>query len=1129
MKKYNLFLATVLTLLVSFNAIAQDNRTLETKIADLLVQMPADNLQLKDKLMKEMEGLGNEALNEICSRIIPPGTGNDTPARYAVESYSRHLSLSKNEQLVNDWESICLNNVESNSNRFVKAFFMHQLDYVGSAKTIDGLAKYLTDKDLSAQAIKAMYMTDPKKASALFAEKLPEAQGRPLIGLINAIGNSGQAVYAPELVKVYSSNDDAVRLAVLSALSKLENPASLSLLKKEAAAAGYNPDKAKATESLLKYYNAFHESNKKESIKIAKTILKKSSTLIYRIDAQLLLASCYTGNEKTEILVKGMKEKDKSFRGAMVEEAIESKTASAPWIRELKKSKDPEIQKEILYLLAGLKDKSVAEDIKPFVNNKNADVRGEALMTYAILKYPDAVKVIVNFMKLYTSQPDQKNAFNALSITMSKDNADILINAFNGLTPQMKVVALNIFGERRITGAIDQVMQATKSDDKNIAGAAYSNLKYTATEKNLDVLLEKFDKCKNPGYKKDLSEAIVAVVKAGTDKQALEKKVLAFAESKGNMKDYIGIYAGLGGTKAVKAVSNLYKTGDQKTKEAALKALANWSDDSALSELFYICSNDYPEADKKTAFRAYVGHVAKSSMPDDEKLLLLRKIMPYASTVDEKKMVIKTLGNVKTFLCYVFLKQYLDDAELKNDAANSLMKVILPSNGEDNGLVGKDVKETLEKVKELITGPDSQYFKIDIDNYLASMGDEVGYVSMFNGKDLTGWQGFVANPIKKKQMSSYKRMKLQETANKKMHENWSVKNGTIVFSGKGANLCSVKEDYGDFEMIVDWRITKKGDSGIYLRGTPQVQIWDTSRVEVGAQVGSGGLYNNKAHESKPLVVADNPIGDWNTFRIKMVGDRVTVYLNGQLVVDNVVMDNYWDRSLPIFPKGPIELQAHGTNLAFRDIYIKELKPENHNQLTPEEKKEGFKLLFNGKNLDGWVGNKTDYKAENGMIVIKPRQGSHGNLYTQKEYKNFIFRFEFKLTPGANNGLGIHAPLKGDAAYEGIELQILDNDAEVYANLKPYQYHGSVYGVIPAKRGYLKPVGEWNTEEVVVNGTHIKITLNGHVILDGDYAEASKNGTLDHKDHPGLKRETGHIGFLGHGSVVYFRDIRIKEL
>ena len=190
----------------------------------------------------------------------------------------------------------------------------------------------------------------------------------------------------------------------------------------------------------------------------------------------------------------------------------------------------------------------------------------------------------------------------------------------------------------------------------------------------------------------------------------------------------------------------------------------------------------------------------------------------------------------------------------------------------------------------------------------------------------------------------------------------------------------------------------------------------------------------------------------------------------------------------------------------------------------------FTPLFNGKNLDGWVGNKQSYKVEKGTIVVDPKGGgSGGNLYTEKEYSNFLLRFEFQLTPGANNGLGIHAPLEGDAAYLGKELQILDNTAEKYAKLKPYQYHGSVYGIIPAKRGYLKPVGEWNKQEVQVEGSTIKVILNGTTIVDGDYLEASKNGTMDGKDHPGLQKTKGHIGFLGHGDVLRFRNIRIKEL
>lgn len=199
------------------------------------------------------------------------------------------------------------------------------------------------------------------------------------------------------------------------------------------------------------------------------------------------------------------------------------------------------------------------------------------------------------------------------------------------------------------------------------------------------------------------------------------------------------------------------------------------------------------------------------------------------------------------------------------------------------------------------------------------------------------------------------------------------------------------------------------------------------------------------------------------------------------------------------------------------------------ELNDTEKEEGYIVLFDGVSMEHWMGNLTGYVVENGNMVVKPEGGSGGNIYTKNEYSNFRFRFEFMLTPGANNGVGIRTPITGDAAYEGMEIQVLDNEAPEYKDLKPYQYHGSVYGVIPSKRGFLRPTGEWNTEEIVAEGDHIRVYLNGELIVDGDIRKASANGTMDHNKHPGLLRPIGHIGFLGHGSVVKFRNIRIKVL
>ena len=410
-----------------------------------------------------------------------------------------------------------------------------------------------------------------------------------------------------------------------------------------------------------------------------------------------------------------------------------------------------------------------------------------------------------------------------------------------------------------------------------------------------------------------------------------------------------------------------------------------------------------------------------------------------------------------------------------------------------------------------------------------------GFKLLFNGKDLTGWKGLVGDPIKRSKMDAKTLAEAQAKADAEMRDSWKVVNGELQFVGHGDNIATVKK-YGDFEMLVDWKIIddgkQEGDAGIYLRGTPQVQIWDNARVKVGAQVGSGGLYNNQVHESKPLKVADKKLGEWNTFHIIMKADRVTVYLNGELVTDNVILENYWDRKMPIFAEEQIELQAHGSPVSYRNIYIKELPAVKPFKLSKKELNEGFKILFDGSNMFNWQGNTRDYISENGNLAVRPKPGKNAlgnNLYTKEQYSDFILRFEFQLSPGANNGLGIRAPLTGDAAYEGMELQILDNDAPIYKDLKVYQYHGSIYGTVPAKRGSLKPVGEWNYQEVIVQGPKIKVILNGDVILDADITEARKNGAIDGQKHPGLLRESGHIGFLGHGSELQFRNVRIKDL
>ena len=619
-----------------------------------------------------------------------------------------------------------------------------------------------------------------------------------------------------------------------------------------------------------------------------------------------------------------------------------------------------------------------------------------------------------------------------------------------------------------------------------------------------------------------------------------------------------------------------------------------------------------------------------------------------------------------------------------------------------------------------------------------------GFTALFNGRDLAGWRGRPhLDPRKEAEGSAEERELRQKQWNDDLAVHWKVLDGVIVSDGQGVFL-TTDRDYGDFELLIDWMLPSPcADSGIYLRGIPQVQIWDPGckRDEKhGADKGSGGLWNNPADAPGkwPLVKADRPIGEWNTTRIVMVGDKVTVELNRQRVVDAAPLNNFFEKGKPLPATGPIQIQTHGAPMHVRNVFMRdlgtfdlsapgwrdlgeddftnvncnpdtwtwsadtvrctgkpvgvirtkepltdfemslewrhlseggnsgvflwapmaalqEIKPgqlppggievqvldhgftaryerssgkkadwfttdgdvfpvgssvmkpfspmapdgkrsfpkERHSRGTPEwnhyfvravagevrlwvngyevsggsgctpangylclesegapvefrrlkireltasaqpaatpaATEDGFASLFDGKSLSGWQGAAEGYEAVDGEL--RCRKGSGGKLLTQREFGDFVLRFDFRLTPGANNGLAIRAPVGGDAAYNGMELQILDDSHPKYASLEPWQVHGSIYGVVAAERGCLKPAGEWNTEEVTVKGSAVKVVVNDKTIVDADIAPfRDGRPTPDGKTHPGLSRTTGHVGFLGHGDEVHFRNIRIREL
>ena len=1117
----------LLAVLAPAPAWAQDNRTLATQVADILALFPAGSGADRDKLADQVLALGEPGIAEFTRRLAPAGSGSDTAVRYALNAVAVHAARSGNEPKRAVAERALVAALGAATDVEVKTFLLSQLRVVGrdaAAKAASGL---LADADMVEPATQLLLTVKGPIARTALAAAVDKAQGPARITIVKAVGEMGAVEANAKLLAFAADPDPAMRRPALAALARLASPRSYDALTGAAAKAGFKYEPGNAIGALLTYAARLGQTAPGTAEKVCRLVMQNTDDpeRIGTRSAALAILADVRGPRALPELVAAVDHADTTYRKAALARAERIRGAAAinQWVAKAEKV-DAARHAEIVAMLGRQGDRRALPFIRASMSSAEPEVALTAAEALARIEGPAANEALLTLLKT-RSAADAQRVADILLWTVNAKALDPLVPLLQSGEPAQKAAAVRVLGARGGARFAAQVLPLASDANPEVRAAAYGALAGVAGPGDLPALLKLLDAAPEPQLVRDAQKAVVASVEQVTPEEARAKPLIAAMDGAAHPERLLEVLPQVGGREALDAVVSRFEGGAGDMKGAAFRALVQWRGPEAASRLFAVVSGG-DAAYRDMAFGGFVRQVGMSSLPDEQKVLQLRRVLPLATSANERRMIIRSLQRTKTFQSFLVAASLMEDAEVANDAAGAVMTIALPSAGEKNGLTGTLVRSALERVIQVLTGGESDYDKENIKRYLASMPPGEGFVPIFNGKDLAGWQGLVENPVARAKMTPQDLAAKQAAADAKARENWGIRSGMIVFNGSGDNLCTVKE-YGDFEMLVDWRITKDGDSGIYLRGTPQVQIWDPARVDVGAQVGSGGLYNTPKNPRKPLVFADNPVGEWNTFRITMIGEKVTVFLNGAKVVDDVTMENYWDRSQPIFARGPIELQAHGTDLQFRDIYVREL--DGGEALTPEEKAEGFVALFDGSNLDQWIGNKTGYKVEDGMLVFDPKAPDTKNIYTAREYGDFVFRFEFQLTPGANSGVGIRTPPEGDAAYVGMEIQILDNDAPVYAKLQPYQYHGSVYGIIPAKRGALKPVGEWNTEEIFIQGSKIRITVNGQVIVDGDLVEASKGGTMDHKDHPGLQRKSGHIGFLSHGAVVRFRNIRIKDL
>ena len=1106
-----------------------DQRTRETKIADIVMLLPAGDTESFNHLMGELFQLG-DVIGDLTPRLTDSG-GGDTQLRYAISGLAMFASNETSRKKVVA-TSIC-NAITKAKSDEVRDFLLIQLQYVAGEESVESAASFLTNARLADAAARVLVRIGSDKAGTALRTALKTSNGVQQIAIIEALGEMRyHPAYKDISAFVALSGEPKARKAMWRSLALIAEPSSEKMLSQVAKSVGY---KYEPTDAFGSYILFLYNSLPAQSAMVAKSaqnMLKATSesTQIAAKSAALELLTLSAGEKAIGNVTDALKSSNKQYRQAALNYSTNIKSVKMydELMKFVKKEKRDEVKAEIVSALGSRGDKAAWPFVQECLADGNNDVRASAITAAGKLAGAEAVALIVKAMNTNDEQVVTAGK-NTLLSTAGEHVASQVAAAIPQTSAMAKVAFLEILAARKAHTFVETIFAQTSSIDGEVRLAAVRALASVVAEKDVTRIARLLNTASDKNEIGALQRAMYAAMSGLS--QSMQTDIVVEQVMRGNNPDVYGnVLAMVGGEAALELVMSYgFNSGDAHLKEVAFEALLNWSDALAISQLYKIAVGAPSGAYFDRALSAYVTKTGASRNTPEQKLLMLRDALEIAQTATQKQAILRQIGRTGTFVGLLTAGRYLDERD--NDVQQAAVQAVRAIALAHPEYYGTEVTKLLNKAIAVNRDPEAGYQKEAILKHLAGLPQDEGFVLMFNGKDLTGWKGLVENPIARAKMTPRELAQKQVKADEIMRRDWTVHNGVLVFDGPGYdNLCSEK-DYGDFELYVDWRIGDNGDTGIYLRGSPQVQIWDISMTNVGAQVGSGGLYNNRRHPNAPLLVADNPVNKWNSFYIKMLGEKVTIYLNGQLVADNVTLENYWDRNLPIFEQGAIELQAHRDRVEFRDIYIREIPRPEPYRVSDTEKAEGFVPIFNGIDMSGWVGNLRDYVPLDGAIVCDPTHGGNGNLYTDKEYSDFILRFEFMLTPAANNGIGIRTPLEGDAAYVGMEIQVLDNEAPVYRNLHEWQYHGSVYGVIPAKRGYLKPLGEWNVQEIIADGNHIKVTLNGTVILDGDIAQASKNftQTIDGYPHPGLSNKSGHIGFLGHGSWVAFRNLRVKEL
>ena len=1107
MKK--LFIAILLLALVPFAAGAQDarQRTAETIVADALAQLPAQTPKAFDSLMQELAATGADGIRMMAAMLVPAAEGKNAPVEYAINGVVSYVTAAGREELAREIRAGLTDAVAASTDKPNQAFLLSQLQLCATAAEAPVFVKYAADEYLADYAVRGLISTPGTDGEIL---ALIDASPAPDALLAYAAAEKRLAAAEPALLKWAADpkTGTPTKEAVYNALAKCGTAASIAPLAAAAKADGYAFTKTDATGAYVALLARLAAAGNSKAVAAAKALRKTGMPQNVRA-AGLGIVLGTDAKKQTPELLAALKDADREYRCAALDFAgdFADDALYAAVVKKMPSLSDA-AKTDIVSWLGARHAASQANAVIAAISSADEELALAAIRAAGKIGGQEALNALVAQL----GGAHAKEASAALAAFNGKPNA-AFVAALDG-DPATQANALKLVAKRRITTAADKVFALLGSGDKAVRTAAYDALAGVTTAGDFDRLCDLLDKAQGDDVKALQAGLRNALAPAAPDMQyKLVAGRMAAAPQKARY------YPLLAQAATDEAIGALLKADDPKAAFAALLTVKN----PVMIDVLYELAGKNPDW-TDAAISRYTDFATASDNTPMRKYQLYRKGLEANPSAKTQNKLLKALSKTPVFPALVLAVKYMDAPATAETAALVVKTVAAKNPGMGGQTVAAALKKALEVYVELAKADADAGYAVDEIKGLMAKLPEAGFEPL--SLEPENRKAVVGNPETRKAMKPKALAKAQLEADAAMAQKWSLTDG-ILTAQANAPAIQFPKQYENFEMILDWKTP--GEAGIAVRAIPQIRL--------GGVSGTGMLADDKG-----VADADNRPGNWNTLYVKVVDDRITVFENDVKIVENAVMTNPDMPGEPVGICGCIELIAGAAPVEFRNVYVNELPSTPVFELSAEEAAEGFEVLFDGRSLHKWTGNTTNYVPLNGTIDVTAQYGGSGNLYTKKEYSDFVLRFEFRfIREGVNNGIGIRTPMGVDAAFEGMEIQILDHDAPIYKDIKNYQQHGSVYGVIAAKRVKFPPLGDWNVEEIRAVGDRITVTVNGEVILDGNIREACQGHCvgdpgekgnhymIDHRNHPGLFNKSGHLGLLGHGAGIQFRNLRVLDL